>query len=100
MDNFKTMIDGDRPVLVDFFATWCGPCKVMHPILEELKKEMGDGVRILKVDIDSPKNQQLVQLYNVQSVPTMFLFKKGQIRWKQVGAIGLEPIREIVKRNM
>ena len=99
MENFKEIIHGDQPVLVDFFATWCGPCKIMHPILDELKKEMGDQVRILKIDIDSPDNQKLVNLYHVQSVPTMYLFKKGQITWKQVGAIGIDVLREVVKRN-
>lgn len=100
MGNFKEIINGQEPVLVDFFATWCGPCKIMHPVLDELKKELGDRVRILKIDIDSAENRKLVELYNVRSVPTLYLFKQGRIVWKQVGAIGLDPVREIVKRNL
>jgi len=100
VERFKEIITGDQPVLVDFHATWCGPCKMMHPILEELKKEMGDSVRILKIDIDSDENQKLVNFYNIRSVPTMFLFRKGQIVWRQTGAIGLEPLEEIIKRNI
>ena len=99
MEKFKEIINGGQPVLVDFFATWCGPCKIMHPILEELKKEFGDKTRILKLDIDTPDNRQLVELYNIRSVPTLYLFKNGQIVWRHTGAIGLDPLREIIKMN-
>ena len=99
MENFKEIIGGGQPVLVDFFAAWCGPCKMMHPILDELKKEMGDRVRILKIDIDSPENRTLVQLYNVQSIPTMYLFKNGEIKWKQVGAVGIDLLRQVIEQN-
>jgi len=99
MGNFKELIEGEQPVLVDFYATWCGPCKIMHPILEELKKQKGDKVRIVKIDIDSPENRSLVALYHVQSVPTLFLFKKGEIKWKQVGAIGIDVLNHVVEEN-
>lgn len=98
MEKFRDIIKSGRPVLVDFYAAWCGPCKVMHPILENLKAELGEQVRIIKIDIDSPDNRSLVELYNIQSVPTMFLFKNGQIVWRHTGAIGLEPLREIMER--
>ena len=98
MEKFNDIIKSGQPVLVDFYAAWCGPCKVMHPILENLKAELGEQARIIKIDIDSPDNRSLVELYNIQSVPTMFLFKNGQIVWRHTGAIGLEPLREIIKK--
>ena len=78
MEKFNEMINGEQLTLVDFFATWCGPCKMMHPILEQLKEKMGDDIRIQKVDVD--KNEALSMQYRIQSVPTLMLFKKGEIR--------------------
>lgn len=98
MENFKKIISGKVPVLVDFYATWCGPCKLMHPILESLKQELGNRARILKLDIDSPDNRNLVELYSIRSVPTLYLFKNSQIVWRHTGAIGLEPLLEIIER--
>lgn len=85
MDKFNELINGEKPVLVDFFATWCGPCKMMHPILENVKKRLGDKVIILKIDVDVPANRQLVYLYHIQSVPTLMLFKQGKVLWNNSG---------------
>ncbi len=83
MSDFNQFINENKPTLVDFFATWCGPCRVMSPILEDVKKRMGDRANILKVDID--QNQALAEQYNVRSVPTLILFKNGEAVWRAVG---------------
>ena len=83
MSDFNQVIQSDTPTLVDFFATWCGPCKMQTPILEQLKQRVGDKATILKVDIDA--NSELAQLYRVQSVPTLILFKGGEAVWRTVG---------------
>ena len=83
MDNFNQVIAAERPTLVDFFATWCGPCKMMHPILEEIKATVGDQATVLKVDVD--QNQQLAMQYGVQAVPTLIIFKQGQPVWMAQG---------------
>ena len=95
MENFNEIINSEQLTLVDFFATWCGPCKTMHPVLEQLKEQMGDRLRILKIDVD--KNETLSASYRVQAVPTLMLFRKGELLWRQSGALSLSQLSEIVK---
>lgn len=90
MSKFQEIINSDQATLVDFHATWCGPCKAMSPILEQLKKELGDKIRILKIDVD--KNQAIANQLNVRGVPTFVLYKSGQIIWKQSGGMSLNTL--------
>ena len=96
MEKFNEMINGEQLTLVDFFATWCGPCKMMHPILEQLKEKMGDDIRILKVDVD--KNEALSMQYRIQSDPTLMLFKKGEMLWRQSGAMSLNDLMQKISQ--
>lgn len=95
MNKFEELISGEIPVLIDFFATWCGPCKMMQPVLEDLKKDMGDGVHILKIDIDNPANAGFVSRYNVRSVPTLMIFKKGDVVWRNSGFMPLPQLLDV-----
>ncbi len=88
MEKFEDIIKSEKPVLIDFFATWCGPCKMMHPVLEELHEKVGEKARIIKIDID--KNQELSAICNVRSVPTLMIFQKGELKWR---AAGVQPIQ-------
>ena len=83
MNDFDKIISGDKPTLVDFFATWCGPCKMQGPVLEQVKNRVGDAANVIKVDID--KSSELAARYHVQSVPTLIVFVKGEAVWRAVG---------------
>ena len=85
METFNEVITSDKPVLVDFFATWCQPCKMMHPVLEDVKARLGDRIRIIKVDVD--KHQEVAASYQIQSVPTLMLFRNGEVLCRQSGAM-------------
>ncbi|MFE3870446.1 thioredoxin [Flavobacterium sp. ZS1P70] len=94
MSNFDTIIKSDKPVLIDFFATWCGPCKMLGPILKEVKDSLGDRISIIKIDVD--KNQQIASQYQVRGVPTMILFQNGKQLWRQSGVLNKEDIIKII----
>jgi len=90
--NFRKLTSGDIPVLVDFYADWCGPCKMLAPILKQVKEELGDTIKIVKIDVD--KNQSIASKYQVRGVPTMLLFKDNKQLWRQSGVL---PKNEIIK---
>ena len=96
-ETFGEIIKGDTPVLVDFTATWCGPCKTMKPILEELHQTMGESLRILKIDID--RNPAAATSLNVSSVPTLMLYKKGQLLWRQSGVQSAKQLQSIIQQK-
>jgi thioredoxin 1 len=97
-ETFGTIINGDVPVLVDFFAEWCGPCKMMPPILDQVRSKLGDQVRIIKIDVD--KNQKLASAFNVSSVPTLAIFVKGEIKWRQPGVQQANALVELLKNQI
>jgi thioredoxin 1 len=96
--TFQELIEGDIPVLVDFFAVWCGPCKMMQPILEETSKHMGEKVKIVKVDVD--KNPLAASKFQVRGVPTLILFHKGNIIWRQSGVVPTHQLIQILETNL
>jgi thioredoxin 1 len=94
MSSFNQIIQSDQPVLVDFFATWCGPCQMLAPVLQDVKANLGERITIIKIDVD--KNQAVAAQYQVRGVPTMILFQNGKQLWRQSGVISKEEIIKII----
>lgn len=98
MSTFNELIDSDKPLLVDFSAEWCGPCKMMAPILQELKSIVGDSVNIIKIDVD--RNPQTAAEFQIQGVPTLILFQKGKQLWRQSGVVPAKHLEKIIQENI
>ena len=96
--NFNTIINDSKPVIVDFHALWCGPCKVQSPILKEVATEFGDRVRVIKIDVD--QNPELAGRYRIQSVPTLIVFKGGQLVWRHSGVVGKNQLTNLLNQQV
>jgi thioredoxin 1 len=95
-ENFNSIIQDDRPVLVDFYAQWCGPCKVQSPVLKQVASEMGERIRVIKIDVD--KNPEVASKYGIQGVPTLMVFKDGELKYKQAGVHDRSRLINILKQ--
>jgi len=96
MANFNDIIKSEKPVLIDFFATWCGPCKMMGPILQDVSRKVGDKARVLKIDVD--RNPQVAAKYQIQGVPTIMLFKNGKMLWRQSGVVQAKDLVKVIEQ--
>lgn len=97
MEKFEDLIKSSVPVLVDFFAEWCGPCKAIKPVLEEVKQNVCDKARIVKIDVD--QHEELVKKYRIQAVPTLLLFKDGEVVWRHSGVIHSSELQEVIEKH-
>jgi len=98
MANFNDIISENKPVLVDFYADWCQPCKMVAPILKQVKNEMGDKIKIIKINVDN--NPVVASKYNIRSIPTLMLFKQGELKYSQAGVMPAQQIRNIIMQNL
>ncbi len=98
MASFGSIIKSEIPVLIDFHAEWCGPCKTVSPILKSLKEEMGDKVKLIKIDVD--KNPEIASKYQIRGVPTLMIFKEGNLMWRQSGVVPIENLRQEVNKHL
>ncbi|MGI9651993.1 thioredoxin [Chryseobacterium sp. RLHN22] len=96
--NFEELINQDKPLLIDFFATWCGPCQLQAPIVDEVKRNIGDSATIIKIDID--KNRELATQLQVRSVPTLMIYNKGELKWRQSGVFPASDLITLIKREL
>jgi thioredoxin 1 len=97
-ETFRDVINGEKPVLVDFFADWCGPCKAMKPVLQELHQAMGDKVRIIKLDVD--RNPDTASAFGIRGIPTLILFSKGKMVWRQSGMMSTAQLQQVINANI
>ena len=98
MSHFKKILSDNKPILLDFYADWCGPCKIMAPVLTQLKEKMGDRLRILKIDVD--KNQSLAAQYQVMGVPTLVLMQHQNVVWKQSGVMDINTLEQTIEKHL